>query len=119
MQGGRTEVEIQHGGQRRGIPPRPAAERRAFPAVHQQGGHVLRIGIGGDVAKLPGLFQADGNQVGDFSKAALDLALEHLAHARQFLPKSAQQATHVSPSFLVLPGHFKEPTRSHPRGGQI
>jgi hypothetical protein len=33
-----------------GIPPQPAAKRRALPAVHQQAGQVPRIGIGRNVA---------------------------------------------------------------------
>jgi hypothetical protein len=73
---------------------------------------VTSIGIGWDVASLPGLFQAGCHTVDHFRKAPLDLAPEHVAHARQLLSESAQQTTHVTLFPVVLLRHLEETTHS-------
>ena len=52
------------------------------------------------------------NALGDLGKALLDLAPEHLAHARQFLSEAAQQAAHVTLFPVVLLRHLEEATHS-------
>src|SRR5687768_11243121 len=116
LSGKRAEVEVQHLAERCGIPTQACAKGRALPAVDEKVRHRFGVRPLLQLAALDRLFQAAANPPGDLGEAPLDLAPEHLAHARQLLTKAAQQTSEISLAAILLFSELEEPAYPIERG---
>jgi hypothetical protein len=65
-----------------------------------------------EITLLSCLFEADDEAGSDRLEELLDLLLKGVAHSRQLLAESSQQATHVSLTAIDFLGHLEKAAHS-------